>query len=45
MIATSGDKKKIENISLTTIKSLIDSFTMSNERFINNKYQKISDDY
>ena len=38
MITTSGDKKKIENISLTTIKSLIDSFTMSNERFINNKY-------
>jgi hypothetical protein len=38
MITTSGDKKKIENISLATIKSFIDSFTMSNERFINNKY-------
>jgi hypothetical protein len=38
MITTSGDKKKIENISLSTIKGLIDSFTMSDERFINNKY-------
>ena len=38
MITTSGDKKKIENISLSTIKGLIDSFTMSDERFINNAY-------
>ena len=38
MITTSGDKKKIENISLSTIKSLIDSFTMSDERFVNNEY-------
>jgi hypothetical protein len=38
MITTSGDKKKIENTSLSTIKGLIDSFTMSDERFINNKY-------
>ena len=38
MITTSGDKKKIENTSLSTIKSLIDSFTMSDERFINNEY-------
>ena len=38
MITTSGDKKKIENTSLPKIKSLIDSFTMSNERFINNEY-------
>ena len=38
MITTSGDKKKIENISLSTIKGLIDSFTMSDERFINNEY-------
>ena len=38
MITTSGDKKKIENTSLSTIKSLIDSFTMSDERFVNNEY-------
>jgi hypothetical protein len=38
MITTSGDKKKIENTSLSTIKGLIDSFTMSDERFINNRY-------
>ena len=38
MITTSGDKKKIENTSLSIIKSLIDSFTMSDERFINNAY-------
>jgi len=38
MITTSGDKKKIENTSLSTIKGLIDSFTMSDERFINNVY-------
>jgi len=38
MITTSGDKKKIENTSLSTIKGLIDSFTMSDERFINNAY-------
>ena len=38
MITTSGDKKKIENTSLSTIKSLIDSFTMRDERFINNEY-------
>ena len=38
MITTSGDKKKIVNTELVIIKGLIDSFTMSNERFINNKY-------
>ena len=38
MITTSGDKKKIENTSLSTIKGLIDSFTMSDERFVNNEY-------
>ena len=38
MITTSGDKKKIENTSLSTIKRLIDSFTMSDERFVNNEY-------
>ena len=38
MITTTDDKKKIENTSLSTIKGLIDSFTMSDERFINNIY-------
>ena len=38
MITTSGDKKKIVDTELVIIKGLIDSFTMSNERFINNKY-------
>ena len=38
MITTSGDKKKIENTPLSTIKSLIDSFTMSDEQFVNNEY-------
>ena len=38
MLTTSGDKKKIKNTSLSTIKSLIDSFTMSGERFVNNIY-------
>ena len=38
MITTSGDKKKITDTELMIIKGLIDSFTMSNERFINNKY-------
>ena len=38
MITTSGDQKKIKKISLREIKSMIDSFTISNERFINNEY-------
>ena len=38
MLTTSGDKKKIQNTSVSTIKSLIDSFTMSGERFVNNIY-------
>ena len=38
-ITTTGDKRKIEKTSLKTIKKLIDSFTMSNERFINNSYK------
>ena len=32
------NEKKIQNTSLSTIKSLIDSFTMSGERFVNNIY-------
>ena len=38
MITTSGDKEKIKNISLKEIKGMIDSFRISNERFINNEY-------
>ena len=38
MITTSGDKKKIKKISLKEIKSMIDSFTISDEKFINNEY-------
>jgi len=39
MITTSDDKQIIKNTSLTTIKRLIDSFTMSDEKFVNNTYQ------
>ena len=38
MITTSGDKEKIKNISLKKLKSMIDSFTISDEKFINNEY-------
>ena len=38
MITTSGDKNKIKNISLKELKSMIDSFTISDEKFINNEY-------
>jgi hypothetical protein len=38
MITTSGDKNKINKISMKEIKSMIDSFTISNEKFINNEY-------
>ena len=37
-IITSKDKKKIEKINLSTIKSLIDSFNVSDEKFFENKY-------
>ena len=37
-IITSDDKQKIEKTSLKTIKELVDSFTMSDEKFINNEY-------
>ena len=36
MITTSGDREKIKKISLKEIKSMIDSFTISDEKFINN---------
>ncbi len=38
VITTTEDKNKIKNTSLSTIKRLVDSFTMSNETFINNEY-------
>ena len=38
MITTSSDKKKIKNISIKELKGMIDSFTISNEKFINNEY-------
>ena len=38
MITTSGDKKKIKDISIKELKSMIDSFTISDEKFINNEY-------
>ncbi len=37
-ITTSGDKEKIKDINLDDVKNLIDSFTMSDERFINETY-------
>ena len=38
MITTSSDKYKIKNTSTKEIKAMIDSFTISGERFINNEY-------
>ena len=38
MITTSGDKNKIKSISIKEIKSMIDSFKISDEKFINNEY-------
>ena len=38
MITTSGDQNKIKNISTKELKSMIDSFTISDEKFINNEY-------
>ena len=38
MITTSGDRKKIKNISIKKLKGMIDSFTISDEKFINNEY-------
>ena len=38
MITTSGDRKKIKNVSIKEIKGMIDSFTISDEKFINNEY-------
>ena len=38
MITTSGDKNKIKNIPIKELKGMIDSFTISDEKFINNEY-------
>ena len=38
MITTSGDREKIKNIPLKELKSMIDSFTISDEKFINDEY-------
>ena len=38
MITTSGNKNKIKTIPIKEIKSMIDSFTISDEKFVNNKY-------
>ena len=38
MITTSGDKDKIIDIPIKEIKAMIDSFTISDEKFINNEY-------
>ena len=38
MITTSGNRKKIKNVSIKEIKGMIDSFTISDEKFINNEY-------
>ena len=38
MITTSSDQKKINQTSIDEVKSLIDSFTMSKERFVNKLY-------
>jgi hypothetical protein len=38
MITTSGDREKLKKTSLKEIKGMIDSFTISDEKFINNEY-------
>jgi hypothetical protein len=38
MITTSGDQNKIKNFSIKELKAMIDSFTISDEKFINNEY-------
>ena len=38
MITTSSDKEKIKKTPIGTVKKLIDSFTMSKERFVDNLY-------
>jgi hypothetical protein len=38
MITTSGDRKKIKNVSIKELKGMIDSFTVSGEKFLDNEY-------
>ena len=38
IITTSSDQNKIKKTSMSEVKSLIDSFTMNKERFVNNSY-------
>ena len=38
MITTSSDRDKIKNIPIKELKRMIDSFTISDEQFINNEY-------
>ena len=38
MITTSDDRDKIKNTNLKDLKGMIDSFIISNEKFINNEY-------
>ena len=38
MITTSGDKNKINNIKIKELKTMIESFSISDEKFINNVY-------
>ena len=38
MITTSSDRKKIKNVSIKELMGMIDSFTISDEKFINNEY-------
>jgi len=38
MITTSDDRNKVKNTSLKEVKSMIDSFTISDEKFIKNEY-------
>ena len=38
MITNSSDRNRIQNIRIKELKSMIDSFTISDEKFINNEY-------
>ena len=38
MITTSGDTNKIKNVPIKELKGMVDSFTISDEKFINNEY-------
>ena len=38
MITTSGDREKIKNVKLKELKGMINSFTISDEKFIDNVY-------